>query len=83
MDALPQSFWQESLETVSTNCIIFIFTFILFPCSCQVHISMADAILEYFLEVAVKDFVVGRVDQTQWHPDYCSNRVVLYVMVKK
>ncbi|GMN46150.1 hypothetical protein TIFTF001_015327 [Ficus carica] len=36
-----------------------------------------DAILEYFLEAAMKDFLVGRVDQTQWHPDYCSRRVVL------
>lgn len=42
-----------------------------------------DAVLEYFLEVAMKSFVVGRVDQTQWHPDYCSSRVVLYVLVKK
>lgn len=44
---------------------------------------VADAILEYFLEAAIKDFLVGRVDQTQWHPDYNSSRVVLYVLVKK
>nr|POE73446.1 hypothetical protein CFP56_08749 [Quercus suber] len=42
-----------------------------------------DTILEYFLEVAMKYFIVGRVDQTQWHPDYCSSRVVLYILVKK
>lgn len=42
-----------------------------------------DAVLEYFLEAAMKYFMVGRVDQTQWHPDYCSNRVVLYVLTKK
>ncbi|KAL5545262.1 hypothetical protein UlMin_009046 [Ulmus minor] len=42
-----------------------------------------DAILEYFLEAAMEDFLVGRVDQEQWHPDYCSGRVVLYVLVKK
>ncbi|XP_075660412.1 uncharacterized protein LOC142630316 isoform X2 [Castanea sativa] len=42
-----------------------------------------DTILEYFLEVAMKYFIVGRVDQPQWHPDYCSSRVVLYILVKK
>ncbi|KAL3829208.1 hypothetical protein ACJIZ3_018010 [Penstemon smallii] len=42
-----------------------------------------DAILEYFLEAATKEFVVGRVDQEQFHPDYCSSRVVIYVLVKK
>ncbi|KAL2334397.1 hypothetical protein Fmac_015610 [Flemingia macrophylla] len=42
-----------------------------------------DAILEYFLEAAMNNFTIGRVDQTLWHPDYCSNRVVLYVLVKK
>ncbi|QCD95001.1 protein N-lysine methyltransferase METTL21A [Vigna unguiculata] len=42
-----------------------------------------DAILEYFLEAAMNNFAIGRVDQTLWHPDYCSNRVVLYVLVKK
>ncbi|XP_020221182.1 protein N-lysine methyltransferase METTL21A [Cajanus cajan] len=42
-----------------------------------------DAILEYFLEAAMNNFTIGRVEQTLWHPDYCSNRVVLYVLVKK
>ncbi|GKV21523.1 hypothetical protein SLEP1_g31497 [Rubroshorea leprosula] len=42
-----------------------------------------DAVLEYFLEEALKDFVIGRVDQKQWHPDYCSQRVVMYILVKK
>ncbi|KAF5730402.1 protein-lysine methyltransferase METTL21D [Tripterygium wilfordii] len=42
-----------------------------------------DSVLEYFLEAAMKDFVVGRVGQKQWHPDYCSRRVVMYVMVRK
>lgn len=42
----------------------------------------ADAILEYFLEAAMKEFIVGRVDQTEWHPDYCSPRVVIYILVK-
>ncbi|KAL0456341.1 UNVERIFIED_CONTAM: protein N-lysine methyltransferase METTL21A [Sesamum latifolium] len=42
-----------------------------------------DAILEYFLEAAMQEFIVGRVDQDQWHPDYCSSRVAIYVLVKK
>ncbi|XP_077247181.1 S-adenosyl-L-methionine-dependent methyltransferases superfamily protein [Tasmannia lanceolata] len=42
-----------------------------------------DAVLEYFLESAMEDFIVGRVDQTQWHPDYCSHRIVMFVLVKK
>ncbi|KAK9199892.1 hypothetical protein WN944_015086 [Citrus x changshan-huyou] len=42
-----------------------------------------DSVLEYFLEAAMKDFVIGRVEQTQWHPDYCSPRAVVYILVKK
>ncbi|KAL8153744.1 hypothetical protein V2J09_011504 [Rumex salicifolius] len=42
-----------------------------------------DAVLEYFLECAMEDFVIGRVEQADWHPDYPSQRVVLYVLVKK
>lgn len=45
--------------------------------------AFADSILEYFLEAAMKDFVIGRVDQSEWHPDYCSHRVVMYILVKK
>ncbi|CAN0902214.1 Protein N-lysine methyltransferase METTL21A [Linum grandiflorum] len=42
-----------------------------------------DAVLEYFLEEAMKEFTVGRVEQSEWHPDYNSRRVVLYIMVRK
>ncbi|GMH03916.1 hypothetical protein Nepgr_005755 [Nepenthes gracilis] len=42
-----------------------------------------DAVLEYFLEVAMEDFLIGRVDQTDWHPDYHSQRVVIYMLTKK
>ncbi|TXG65402.1 hypothetical protein EZV62_006677 [Acer yangbiense] len=42
-----------------------------------------DSVLEYFLEAAMKDFVIGRVEQTEWHPDYCSRRVAMYILVKK
>jgi len=44
---------------------------------------LADSILEYFLDAAIKYFVVGRVDQAQFHPDYRSQRVAMYVLVKK
>lgn len=57
-------------------------------CGTQTTIFLAgelrnDSVLEYFLEAAMKDFVIGRVEQTQWHPDYCSPRVVVYILVKK
>ncbi|KAL5173147.1 Alcohol dehydrogenase-like 6 [Glycine soja] len=37
-----------------------------------------DAILEYFLEAAMDNFTIGRVEQTLWHPDYCSNPAVAW-----
>ncbi|XP_024963055.1 protein N-lysine methyltransferase METTL21A isoform X5 [Cynara cardunculus var. scolymus] len=43
----------------------------------------ADAILEYFLEAAMEEFMIGRVDQAGWHPDYRSPRVAMYVLVMK
>lgn len=42
-----------------------------------------DAVLECFLEEALQEFQVGHIDQTQWNPEYRSNRVVLFVLVKK
>lgn len=42
-----------------------------------------DAVLECFLEAALEDFVVGHVDQAQWHPDFCSQRVAMFILVKK
>ncbi|KAK4800238.1 hypothetical protein SAY86_025603 [Trapa natans] len=57
-------------------------------CGTQTTIILAgelrnDAILEYFLEAAMKDFIIGRVAHDQFHPDYQSRRVVMYVLVKK
>lgn len=57
-------------------------------CGAQTTIFLAgelrnDAVLEYFLDAAMKEFVVGRVEQTRWHPEYCSPRVAMYVLVKK
>ncbi|KMT14001.1 hypothetical protein BVRB_4g078320 [Beta vulgaris subsp. vulgaris] len=42
-----------------------------------------DAVLEYFLEAAMKEFTIGQVDQTELHPEYRSFRVVIYILVKK
>lgn len=57
-------------------------------CGSQTTVILAgelrnDAILEYFLEAATKEFIVGRVDREQWHPDFCSSRVAIYVLLKK
>lgn len=49
----------------------------------QMFVSVLDTILEYFLEAAMKDFIIGRVDHVEFHPDYQSHRVVMYVLVKK
>uniref|UniRef100_A0A7C9B030 Calmodulin-lysine N-methyltransferase n=1 Tax=Opuntia streptacantha TaxID=393608 RepID=A0A7C9B030_OPUST len=42
-----------------------------------------DAVLEYFLEAAMEDFLIGCVDQTELHPEFCSHRVAVYVLAKK
>ncbi|KAH9604547.1 hypothetical protein KSS87_016983 [Heliosperma pusillum] len=42
-----------------------------------------DEILEYFLEAAMGCFVIGRLDQSELHPEYRSHRVVVYILVKK
>lgn len=57
-------------------------------CGTQTTVILAgelrnDAILEYFLEAATKEFMVGRIDQKQWHPDFCSQRVVIYILLRK
>ncbi|QHN96699.1 protein N-lysine methyltransferase METTL21A [Arachis hypogaea] len=38
---------------------------------------------KFFLQQATLLNRIGRIDQNLWHPDYHSNRVVLYVLVKK
>ena len=35
------------------------------------------------LKAAMEEFIIGRIDHKQWHPDYSSQRVVMYVLVKK
>ncbi|KAK3128140.1 hypothetical protein QOZ80_6BG0457500 [Eleusine coracana subsp. coracana] len=42
-----------------------------------------DAVLECFLEAAMDDFIVGCIDKDQWHPDFRSNRVALFILAKK
>ncbi|KAI5064354.1 hypothetical protein GOP47_0021024 [Adiantum capillus-veneris] len=41
-----------------------------------------DSILEYFLELSLKDFLVWRVPQSQWHSEFRSQRVAIYIMTK-
>ncbi|KAL3507066.1 hypothetical protein ACH5RR_032448 [Cinchona calisaya] len=72
----------------SEEAVIDLLATLLDLCGTQTTIILAgelrnDAILEYFLEAALKEFVVGCIDQEQWHPDYCSLRVVIYILVKK
>lgn len=50
-------------------------------CHC-IFMHGADAVLEYFLEASLKDFLVWRVPQSQWHPDFQSQRVAVYIMTK-
>ncbi|KAF0911637.1 hypothetical protein E2562_011644 [Oryza meyeriana var. granulata] len=42
-----------------------------------------DVVLECFLEAAMADFQVGCIEQEQWHPDFRSRRVALFILVKK
>uniref|UniRef100_A0ACD6A434 Uncharacterized protein n=1 Tax=Avena sativa TaxID=4498 RepID=A0ACD6A434_AVESA len=42
-----------------------------------------DVVLECFLEAAMEDFVVGCIEQEQWHPDFRTNRVAIFILVKK
>ncbi|KAL2631296.1 hypothetical protein R1flu_015982 [Riccia fluitans] len=42
-----------------------------------------ETVLEAFYDAAVVDFVVGRVPQMDWHPEFRSPRVALYVMCTK
>ncbi|KAL3689152.1 hypothetical protein R1sor_015461 [Riccia sorocarpa] len=40
-----------------------------------------ETVLEAFYDAAVVDFVVGRVPQTDWHPEFRSPRVAIYSYV--
>lgn len=42
-----------------------------------------DVVLEYFLECALKSFIVGYIEQRIWHPEYRSRRVAIFMMTKK
>lgn len=42
-----------------------------------------DAVLECFLDAAIKDFVVGLVPADDWHPDFRSSRIALYVLCRR
>ncbi|CAM6094294.1 unnamed protein product [Calypogeia fissa] len=42
-----------------------------------------DAVLECFLDAAIKDFVVGLVPVDDWHPNFRSPRIALYVLCRR
>ncbi|CAK9213219.1 unnamed protein product [Sphagnum troendelagicum] len=42
-----------------------------------------DAVLECFFTCALVDFVVGRVRESDWHPDFQSSRVAVYVLSRR
>lgn len=42
-----------------------------------------DVVLECFLEAAMEEFVIGCIEQEQWHPDFRTNRVAIFILVKK
>jgi hypothetical protein len=44
---------------------------------------LTDVVVECFLEVALEEFTIGCIDRQQWHPDFMSHRVALFVLVKK
>lgn len=48
-----------------------------------VSLIFPDTVLEYFLEAAMENFSIGQVDQMEFHSEYRSNRVVIYILVKK
>ncbi|VAI00271.1 unnamed protein product [Triticum turgidum subsp. durum] len=42
-----------------------------------------DVVVECFLDAAMAEFEVGCVEQEQWHPDFRTNRVAIFILVKK
>uniref|UniRef100_A0A0D9WKP9 Uncharacterized protein n=1 Tax=Leersia perrieri TaxID=77586 RepID=A0A0D9WKP9_9ORYZ len=42
-----------------------------------------DVVLECFLDAAMADFQVGCIEQEQWHPDFRTSRVALFILLKK
>ncbi|XP_020178678.1 uncharacterized protein [Aegilops tauschii subsp. strangulata] len=42
-----------------------------------------DVVVECFLEAAMGEFEIGCIEQEHWHPDFRTNRVAIFVLVKK
>ncbi|KAM3196969.1 hypothetical protein ACQJBY_072573 [Aegilops geniculata] len=42
-----------------------------------------DVVVECFLEAAMAEFDIGCIEQEQWHPDFRTNRVAIFVLLKK
>lgn len=50
---------------------------------CSSDLPCTDAVMELFFKTALDDFLVGRLQESDLHPDYCSLRVAVYVLVRK
>lgn len=42
-----------------------------------------DVVVECFVEAAMAEFEIGCIEQEQWHPDFRTNRVAIFILVKK
>ncbi|XP_044426012.1 protein-lysine methyltransferase METTL21D [Triticum aestivum] len=42
-----------------------------------------DVVVECFLEAAMAEFEIGCIEQEQWHPDFRTNRVAIFILLKK
>ncbi|KAF7098741.1 hypothetical protein CFC21_100458 [Triticum aestivum] len=42
-----------------------------------------DVVVECFLEAAMAEFEVGCIEQEQWHPDFRTNRVAIFILLRK
>ncbi|KAM3392809.1 hypothetical protein ACQJBY_013773 [Aegilops geniculata] len=42
-----------------------------------------DVVVECFLEAAMAEFEIGCIEQEQWHPDFRTNRVAIFILVRK
>lgn len=50
---------------------------------CSPDLPCTDAVMETFFKIALDDFSIGRLQESDLHPDYCSLRVAVYVLVRK
>ncbi|KAJ7517357.1 hypothetical protein O6H91_21G020500 [Diphasiastrum complanatum] len=91
-DEIPSNLFKPSLDYVFASDVVYnedvvpeLLSSIRGLCSPQTTVLIAgelrnDSVLERFLELALKDFQIGRIQETSWHPSYRSQRVAIFVM---